>query len=177
MTQTTPQNSPPKYHSAVFFVSDVNKSKHFYNVVLGQKIVADFGANVGFEGGLSIWERNYALNTIYKEKAKQTQVGANNAEIYFESGNLEDLFDNLLKQQVKVIHSIMEHPWGQRAFRIYDPDNHIIEIAESMTDVVLRLHKQGLKVEDIAKKSLMPLEFIRSVLPRRNNGLAKNLGA
>jgi catechol 2,3-dioxygenase-like lactoylglutathione lyase family enzyme len=166
MTQAVPQNIAPKYHSAVFFVSDVNRSKHFYNVVLGQKIVADFGANVGFEGGLGIWERNYALNTIYKENAKQVQVGGNNVEIYFESANLENLFENLVKQQVKVIHSIMEHPWGQRAFRIYDPDNHIIEIAESMTDVVLRLYNSGLSVEDIAKKSQMPVEFIKSVLQK-----------
>lgn len=157
------QNAP-KYQAAVFFVSDVEKSKRFYNVVLGQKITVDFGANVGFEGGLSIWEKNYALNTIFKEKAAQIAVGANNAEIYFEASNLEALFESLVKQQVNVIHPVMEHPWGQRGFRIYDPDNHIIEFGEPMTDVVLRLHNQGLNVEDIAEKSMMPQEFIKSFI-------------
>ncbi len=157
------QNAP-KYQAAVFFVSDVEKSKRFYNVVLGQKITVDFGANVGFEGGLSIWEKNYALNTIFKEKASQIAVGANNAEIYFEASNLEALFESLVKQQVNVIHPVMEHPWGQRGFRIYDPDNHIIEFGEPMTDVVLRLYNEGLNVEDIAEKSMMPQEFIKSVI-------------
>ena len=159
----TPQDAP-KYQAAVFFVSDVEKSKHFYNVILGQKITVDFGANVGFEGGLSIWEKNYALKTIFKDKAANFAVGANNAEIYFEASNLEALFESLVKQQVNVIHSIMEHPWGQRAFRIRDPDNHIIEIAEAMADVVLRLHKEGLTVEGIAEKSMMPQEFIENIL-------------
>ncbi len=160
------QNAP-KYQAAVFFVSDVAKSKRFYNEVLGQKITVDFGANVGFEGGLSIWEKNYALNTIFKEKAKQVAVGANNAEIYFEASNLEALFESLVKQQVNVIHPVIEHPWGQRGFRIYDPDNHIIEFGEPMTDVVLRLHNQGLNVEAIAEKSMMPPEFIKSVIQNK----------
>jgi len=154
----------PKYQAAVFFVSDVEKSKHFYNVILGQKITVDFGANVGFEGGLSIWEKNYALKTIFKDKAANFAVGGNNAEIYFEASNLEALFESLVRQQVNVIHSIMEHPWGQRAFRIRDPDNHIVEISESMADVVLRLHEEGFSVEDIAEKSMMPQEFIERVI-------------
>jgi catechol 2,3-dioxygenase-like lactoylglutathione lyase family enzyme len=159
----------PKYQAAVFFVSNVEKSKRFYNEALGQKVTVDFGANVGFEGGLSIWEKNYALDTIFKEKAKQVVVGANNAEIYFEASNLEALFESLVKQQVNIIHPIMEHPWGQRGFRIYDPDNHIIEFSETMADVVLRLHNKGLNVESIAEKSMMPQEFIKNVIQSKQS--------
>ncbi len=154
----------PAYQAAVFFVSDIAKSKRFYNEVLGQKIVTDFGRNVNFEGGLSLWEKNYALNTVFGEKAKEKTVGANNAEIYFEYSNLYELFDKLIKNHVAVIHPIREHPWGQRAFRIYDPDNHIVEFAEPMSIVVLRLHNNGLSFEEIAEKSMMPPEFIRAVL-------------
>jgi len=60
---------------SVFFVEDIQKSKHFYSEVLGQKIVADFGRNVGFEGGLSIWEKDYALNVIFEDKSKFIAVG------------------------------------------------------------------------------------------------------
>ena len=157
----------PAYQAAVFFVSDIAKSKSFYNAVLGQKIVTDFGANVTFEGGLSLWEKNYALNTIFGEKAKEIPVGTNNAEIYFEFSNLYELFDKLMKNHVAVIHPIREHPWGQRAFRIYDPDNHIIEFAEPMSAVVLRLHNNGLSFEEIAQKSMMPPEFIKAVLQNK----------
>ncbi len=132
--------------------------------VLEQKIVADFGANVGFEGGLSIWEKNYALHTIFGDKANGVAVGANNVEIYFESSNIDELFSRLTEKGVKVIHPVHEHPWGQRAFRVYDPDQHIVEFGEPMSAVVLRLHKKGLSLAEIAEKSLMPPEFIKATL-------------
>lgn len=154
----------PKYQSAVFFVEDIERSKRFYVDVLCQKIVMDFGANVGFEGGLSIWKKDYALNVIFQEKAKHTPVGANNAEVYFECANVEALLERLTKAGSRIIHPVIEHPWGQRAFRVYDPDGHILEFAEPMSEVVLRLHKEGLDIDAIAGKSMMPLEFIKSIL-------------
>jgi catechol 2,3-dioxygenase-like lactoylglutathione lyase family enzyme len=158
---------PPAYQAAVFFVSGIAASKRFYNEVLGQKFVVDFGRNVGFEGGLAIWEKNYALHTIFGEKAKEIAVGANNVEIYFESSNIDELFTNLTKNNVVVIHPVREHPWGQRAFRIYDPDKHIIEFAEPMSAVVLRLHNNGLSLAEIAEKSMMPPEFIKATLQNK----------
>jgi catechol 2,3-dioxygenase-like lactoylglutathione lyase family enzyme len=155
----------PVYHSFVLLVKDIEKSKHFYNIILGQKIVMDFGRNVGFEGGLAIWERDYALNLIFQEKSRDIEVGANNAEIYFESQNLVGLYKRLVGE-VRIIHLIREHPWGQRAFRVHDPDNHILEFAESMESVVLRLNMQGLSLEEIAKKSMMPMEFISMTLKK-----------
>ena len=156
----------PVYRSCVLLVKDIEKSKHFYNIILGQKIVMDFGRNVGFQGGLAIWEKDYALNLIFQEKKSEIKVGTNNAEIYFETENLDDLYKNLTGK-VRFIHSIMEHSWGQRAFRVYDPDNHVIEFAESMESVVLRLYNQNLGVEEIAKKSMMPMEFIKLVLEKQ----------
>ena len=154
----------PVYRSVVLLVNDIEKSKNFYNVILGQKIVMDFGRNVGFEGGLAIWEKDYALNLIFQEETKNIQVGANNAEIYFEFDDLDGLFARLIEEKIKVIHPIREHPWGQKAFRVYDPDNHIIEFAETMESVVRRLETEGLSLEEISKKSMMPLEFIKLVL-------------
>lgn len=163
MVKAESQKSPA-YQAAVFFVSDIATSKRFYNVVLGQKIVADFGRNVTFEGGLSVWETNYALHTIFGEKAKALAVGANNAEIYFESSNIDELFGRLVENGVAVIHPVREHPWGQRGFRVYDPDKHIIEFAEPMSAVVLRLHNNGLSLDEIAEKSMMPPEVIKAIL-------------
>ena len=156
----------PVYRSCVLLVKDIEKSKQFYNTVLGQKIVMDFGRNVSFEDGLAIWEKDYALNLIFQEKKPEIKVGTNNVEIYFETENLDDLYKNLTGK-VRFIHSIMEHSWGQRAFRVYDPDDHIIEFAESMENVVLRLYNQDLSVEEIAKKSMMPMEFIKLVLEKQ----------
>ena len=41
---------------------------------------------------------------------------------------------------------------GQKCFRIYDPDKHIIEFGEPMSIVIERFGNQGLSVEDIVKK-------------------------
>lgn len=154
----------PLYHSCVLLVEDIKKSKHFYNAILGQEIAIDFGRNVGFKGGFGIWKKDYALNLIFKEKAKDIAVGANNFELYFETKDIDKLYKGLVKEKIKFIHSIMEHPWGQRAFRIYDPDNHIIEFAESMESVVRRLSVEGLGIEEIHKKSMMSIDFIKMVL-------------
>jgi catechol 2,3-dioxygenase-like lactoylglutathione lyase family enzyme len=160
-------NKNPTFHSAVLLVKNIEKSKYFYNVVLGQKIIMDFGRNVGFEGGLAIWERDYALNLIFQDKTRDIEVGANNAEIYFESEDLDNLYKRLSEEKIKIIHPIREQPWGQRVFRLYDPDDHIIEFAESMESVVLRLNRQGLSLEEIAKKSMMPLPFIQMALQKQ----------
>jgi catechol 2,3-dioxygenase-like lactoylglutathione lyase family enzyme len=154
----------PKFESAVFFVEDVKRSKEFYANTLGQKIIMDFGRNVGFEGGFAIWEKDYALNTIYSEEAKNVSVGGNNAEIYYESSDLDDLCKKLKSEEITFIHPIHEHPWGQRAFRIFDPDNHIIEFGEPMSIVVIRYFKQGMTIEEISKKTLMPIEMIKNTV-------------
>jgi catechol 2,3-dioxygenase-like lactoylglutathione lyase family enzyme len=60
----------------VFFVSDIGASKRFYNEALGQKIVADFGANVGFEGGLSPWEISlFGCIDHAEEVEKKNRIG------------------------------------------------------------------------------------------------------
>jgi len=154
----------PIYRSVVLLVEDIEKSKEFYNKLLGQKIIMDFGRNVGFEGGLAIWEKEYALNLIFQERSYNIKVGANNSEIYFESDDLETFYSRICKERIKIIHPIRQHPWGQRAFRVYDLDDHIIEFAESMESVVKRLDREGLSLEEISKKSMMPKDFIKMAL-------------
>jgi len=155
----------PIYRSVVLLVKNIEKSKYFYNIILGQKIVMDFGKNVGFEGGFAIWDREYATNLIFQEEISKVKIGGNNSEIYFESDHLDDLI-NRLQGKVNFVHSIREQPWGQKCFRIYDPDDHIIEFAESMASVVIRLRSIGLSYEEIAEKSLMPMQFIRMILEK-----------
>lgn len=158
------KKADPRFESAVFFVKDVEKSKNFYANILGQKITMDFGRNVGFEGGFAIWDVEYALNTIFSEKARSKKIGSNNSEIYFESTDLENLYEKLKEKGVKIIHATRTHPWGQKAFRVFDPDKHIIEFGEPMFIVVNRYHEQGMTIEEISKKTLMPIENINSIL-------------
>ncbi len=157
-------DNKPTFSSAVLLVNDIKKSKYFYNIILGQKIIMDFGRNVGFEGGLAIWDRDYALDLIFKDKKRDLPIAGNNLEIYFECKDIDALYKRLMNEGLVFIHPIQEQPWGQRVFRLYDPDNTVIEFAESMESVILRLDKQGLSYKDIAKKSEMPIDFIKKVL-------------
>ena len=63
-----------------------------------------------------------------------------------------------------MMHPIVEAPWGQRSFRVYDPDNHIVEFGEPMSTVIIRLYQLGMSPEEINKKSFMPIEIVKNVI-------------
>jgi hypothetical protein len=85
---------------------------------------------------------------------------AHNGELYFDTDEIELVYQRLQAAGVQFIEGIQEQPWGQRAMRLYDPDGHIIEIGEPMDITVRRFHRQGWSIERIAEKTGMPHEFI-----------------
>jgi hypothetical protein len=138
----------------------------------------DFGRCVGFIGGFSIWDRTYAhkmMDLNEKINLKNNKV----AELYFEIEDLDSLFTKLKRKKIKFVHEIIEQPWAQRCFRIYDPDNYIIEFAEPMTVVIKRLYNQGLTHNKIVKKTLMPVEIVLDIIDRiksiKNDDFSENL--
>jgi hypothetical protein len=86
-----------------------------------------------------------------------------NFELYFETDDIEDLHQRLSAASVAFIHGIREHPWRQRAMRLYDPDHHIIEVGEPMDAVIRRLSASGLSKAQIHEATSMPLAVIESV--------------
>ena len=90
---------------------------------------------------------------------------SNNCELYFEEDDLDNLLQKLRDiDSVEYVHELKEQPWGQRVIRFYDPDKHIIEVGEPMESVAKRLLTKGLSIEETAKRTLMPEEFIRQCL-------------
>jgi predicted enzyme related to lactoylglutathione lyase len=154
----------PTYNSSVFFVSNVERSKQFYTQVVGQTIEMDFGRCVGFVGGFAIWDRSYAYTMMKLEKTAQQTEPQHTAEIYFEIHDLDALYKKIQHEHANFLHSIIEQPWGQRCFRIYDPDYHILEFAEPMSVVIKRYATQGLSTDEIIKKTLMPREIVHNIL-------------
>jgi catechol 2,3-dioxygenase-like lactoylglutathione lyase family enzyme len=150
-----------KLVSSVLFVKDIQVSRHFYETVLGQKVLMDHGPNVGFEGGFAIWQAEHAHQMVFgspQEKGKAC------SELYFESPQLDEVLTNLETCGVKWIHPLREQPWGQRVVRFYDPDDHIIEIGEPMPSVILRYARQGMSAEQIAGRTFMPREIVDQIL-------------
>jgi catechol 2,3-dioxygenase-like lactoylglutathione lyase family enzyme len=159
------EKQTPKYHSVVLLVSDVAKSKKFYQDILNQKIENDFGRCIGFIGGFSIWEKSYAHKMMGKKDKNPLETG-NEFELYFEIEDLDAFLKILTQRKIKFVHNIFEQPWGQRCFRIYDPDYHIIEFAESMNMVIERLYNKGFTHNQIINKTLMSEEIVLDAIAK-----------
>ena len=67
-------------------------------------------------------------------------------------------------EDVDLVHPPIEHRWGQRAVRLYDPDCHVIEVAEPLTAVARRFRDAGLTEEGVAKRMDVPPELVRRLL-------------
>ena len=50
----------------------------------------------------------------------------------FEEDDFDKFADKLKECDIEYVHPIIEHSWGQRDVRFYDPDKHIIEVGENM---------------------------------------------
>lgn len=154
-----------KFHSPAVFVKDVSVSRDFYERIFGQKAVMNVGDDyTAFEGGFALWDAGHAKGVIYGEGADEdSKFTPGGFEFYFESEELDDALDGLKKAGVEFIHELREHPWGQRGFRVYDPDGHIVEVGEPMEIVAKRFLDRGMSREQVAERILMPAEFVNKV--------------
>lgn len=149
------------YKSTLIAVVDIEKSKTWYHDVLGLNVVSDFGTNVLLTGGLSLQEKN-----IWKEfiGRKEVVFCSNAYELYFEEDDIDTFIERLDRCRVQYVHPLVEHRWGQRVVRFYDPDQHIIEVGENLTVVVRRFIDRGLSEEETAVRMEVPLEYVESIM-------------
>ncbi|MCP4539035.1 MAG: glyoxalase [Chloroflexi bacterium] len=153
-----------KFQSSVFFVKDVGVSRRFYEGLLSQQVEMDFGPNVGFVGGFAIWQVDHACQTIFERApGGMGQLGRENCEIYFETDDLDTVHAQLSEAGVEFAHPLREQPWGQRVFRFYDPDGHIVELGEPMPVVIQRFLTQGMSAEEISERTSMPIEIVQQI--------------
>lgn len=150
-----------QFKNILLVVNDIEKSKVFYRELFGLEVIADFGGNVMLTERVVLQERKNweaALGCL-------VQYGGHDAELYFEESRMEDFLQKLQKAEqsallVKYASPMEERDWGQRVIRIYDPDYHVIEIAETTEGVVRRLKAEGLSLQEIAEKVRLPLDMI-----------------
>jgi uncharacterized glyoxalase superfamily protein PhnB len=79
-------------------------------------------------------------------------LGAGNWENTSETADFETIYERLKKSGASFVHPPRELPWGQRGFRVHDPDGHIIDISETHGAVVRRLFKDGKSKDTIAEQ-------------------------
>ncbi len=156
-----------KFICPLITVSEIERSRKFYENLLGQKVKYDFGENVTFYGDFAIH-----LESHFKELIdnKEIRIGGNNFELYFENDDIEAIVDKLKNNNVVFIHGLREQPWRQKVVRFYDLDNNIIEVGESMEYVSFRLRKEGLNFDHISRITNMPEDFVRASIEKYSNG-------
>jgi catechol 2,3-dioxygenase-like lactoylglutathione lyase family enzyme len=155
-----------RYVCPLIVVSDMQRSRNFYESILGQKVIADFGENITFRGDFAIHLQSHFSSLINNKNIK---TGGNDFELYFEYDEVEQINTKLKKAGITFVHEMCEQPWHQKVLRIYDPDNHIIEIGESMEYLSYRLSKKSKSPEEISKITLMPIEFVCEAISKFDN--------
>jgi len=139
-----------RFESPMIVVSDIERSRRFYTEVLGEAVLHDLGNYVVFKGGFSMMERS---------QWRALGGGEQGFELYFEEENVEKFASAL--GDAPLLTALSEAPWGQRTVRLLDPDGHAVEVGEPMEAVVRRFIASGMTPEEAARKSLMPMEFVR----------------
>lgn len=149
------------FKNPMLVVTDMDKSVEFYKKVFGLRVIMDFGANKTLTGGL-------ALQTAetYKEFIDTSDIsfGGNNFELYFEEDDFNQFTDRLKGLDIEYVHPVIEHSWGQRVVRFYDPDRHIIEVGENMKTVCRRFLNSGMTPEQVAERMDVPMKFINACM-------------
>lgn len=152
-----------KFCSSVILVKDVLKSKDFYMNLLKQEVEADYGENIMFASGLSIWQIDYAYKSIYKDISDCIFGKNGRFELYFESDDIDEAYKLFKQSDIEFLHELIEQSWGQKAFRVYDPDGHIVEVGEPMLLSAKRLLNSGFTPEQVSKRTSIPIETITAL--------------
>ena len=150
-----------QFKNPLIAVKDLQASKNFYRTVLGLEVILDFGANVTLTGGvclqtLETWETFLETDEIV--------FAGRDAELYFEEDNFDAFAAKLNRLNLRYVHPVKEHSWGQRVVRFYDPDDHIIEVGENMKSVCRRFQAAGMTPEQTAQRMDVPPEFVNDCL-------------
>lgn len=151
-----------KYTSTVIAVSDVNASRRFYQDLFGLELYQDYGINVSFTCGLSLQQEFDWLVGAPKETVLKR---SHNMELAFETRDFDGFLEKLKQYPgIQRLGEVIEHSWGQRVVRFYDPDGHLIEVGENMKLVVERFLSAGMTMEEVSAKMDVSIEDLTKLL-------------
>jgi len=126
------EQTSPRFVNPIPFVSDIDVSRRFYTEIMMLTPVEDHGNFVKFDNGFAIHDGPSLERTVWGRTADRAgPYGGRNLVLYFEHDDIDAAFA-AIAPHVDLIHPIERQHWGQRVFRLYDPDRHVIEIGEPM---------------------------------------------
>lgn len=119
-----------KLKNVLIVVNDIERSKAFYKDLFGLDVVLDNDGNMILTEGLVLQDAE-----IWKSFMERDIIPRNNAtELYFEESDIEGFAKKLdeYRPPIQYVNRLMEHSWGQKVIRFYDPDGNLIEVGTPM---------------------------------------------
>lgn len=110
--------------NVLLVVKDIERSRRFYEEILGLSVTADLGKKVLFAGGVVLEESGPWENAL----KRTASYGGNDAELYFEASDTADIRKRLegAGYEAEFVMEKGEDP--SEVIRFYDPDRHMIEV-------------------------------------------------
>ena len=156
------KEKPVKYTSTVISVSDISVSRRFYEDLFGLELYQDYGINISFTCGLSLQQEFDWLVSVPKETVLKR---SHNMELAFETRDFDGFLEKLEQYPgIEYLGEVIEHSWGQRVVRFYDPDSHLIEVGENMTMVIERFLFTGMTMEEVSARMDVSIEDLTKLL-------------
>lgn len=152
-----------KLAGALLVVRDMDASRRFYTGVLRRDVFLDLETYVVFEGFSIITEPQWRE---FQDRADLEYRYRNNVcQLGFEVGDFDEFLAHFnFFPGIEIMGAPREYPWGQRSFRFYDPDGHVIEVGEDMKVVTKRCLRSGMTVEEACEKVMYPRPFVEECL-------------
>lgn len=121
----------------ILYVSNQEKSKIFYEKLLGQNASLDvpgmteFTLSENLKLGLM---PNVGINKILQTKMPHPESGNGipRCELYLNIENLDEMYERLKASEALLISEIGDRDWGDRVCYFADLDGHIIALAEKL---------------------------------------------
>lgn len=112
--------------NVLIVVKDMERAVRFYKELFGLEVILDQDGNVIMSEGLVLQDAK-----IWSDFLKKPLIPENHmTELYFEESDLEGFVKKLETSdfEIRYVNELMEHSWGQKVVRFYDPDGNLIEV-------------------------------------------------
>ena len=161
---------PMRFKGPAAYIADLDRSRAFYEGVLGLSVLRVMSRGetpiaVAYAQGLSIWLASDAYASLFGDASLAPQdLRGGNWENTFETDRYEEIYQQLRTEGAEFLYEPRTMPWGQRGFRVYDPDGHILDIAETMAACVRRQATEGRTLEQISATSGFALDEVQRMV-------------
>lgn len=119
-----------QFRHSIALVKDIKESRHFYEDIIGLKVIKDYDTIIQFQDNFIIHTADLFYEYI-KKPYHGENMGHDNVDFYFTTDDLSGVQEKFKKAKVTFIHEIRQHDWGEKVIRVYDPDGHILEFGDN----------------------------------------------